>query len=154
MKILIRAVGRIREPWLRDGIQEYRKRLARYCQVEIEEVQDAPDSRPAAQRLDEEAARLLTRTRANEYVILLDLDGERLDSLRFADRLPQWMEKGGAQITFILGGSHGVSPAVRARANERISLSELTFTHAMARLILLEQIYRAYRIGAGDPYHK
>lgn len=154
MKICIRAVGRIRESWIRDGIQEYRKRLSRYCQVVIDEVQDAPDSRPAAQRLNEEAARLLNRTRAHEYVIHLDLSGERVDSLQFAERLPQWLEKGGAQITFVLGGSHGVAPTVAARANARISLSDLTFTHAMARLILLEQVYRAFRIRAGEPYHK
>lgn len=154
MRVLIRAVGKIREPWIRDGIAEFTKRLSRYCRVEIDEVADAPDTLPVERVLQEEGERLLARIRPTEFVILSALDGERLDSVTFSSRMSQWMEEGGAQVTFVLGGSNGVSPAVTARANARLSLSDLTFPHAMARLVLLEQIYRAFRIRSGEPYHK
>ncbi len=154
MRILLRAAGKIREPWIRDGIAEFRKRLTRYCTVEIDEIEDSPDSLPIERVLADEGVRFLSRIRPGEYVVLLDLGGMQLDSLEFAAKLPVWLEKGGAAVTFVIGGSNGVSAEVTRRANERIRLSDLTFPHSMARLILLEQLYRAFRIRSGEPYHK
>jgi 23S rRNA (pseudouridine1915-N3)-methyltransferase len=154
MRILIRTVGKIREPWLKDGITEYRKRLTRYCELEIVEVDDSPDTLSALKALSEEGARLLSHIKPTEYVVLLDLVGGKDHSPGFAARLSGWLERGGASVTFVIGGSNGVSPEVIGRANALFCLSDLTFTHAMARLILLEQLYRAFRIISGEPYHK
>ena len=154
MRIYIRAVGKIRESWIRDGIKEFRKRLSRYCTVEIEEVEDSPDNLSADRAIAEESWRILSRIKPSEYVVLLDLSGNKMDSPAFSAKLSDWMERGGASVTFVIGGSNGVSAEMSARANARFCLSDLTFTHAMARLILLEQLYRAYRIISGEPYHK
>lgn len=154
MRIIIRAVGKIRESWLKDGISEFSKRLSRYSIVEIDEVNDSPDTISIERLLAEEGLRLLSRIKPAEFVILLDLAGSKENSHSFALKLTDWMEHGGASVTFVIGGSNGVSPEVISRANARFCLSDLTFTHAMARLILLEQLYRAFRILNGEPYHK
>ncbi|HEY5466130.1 MAG TPA: 23S rRNA (pseudouridine(1915)-N(3))-methyltransferase RlmH [Clostridia bacterium] len=154
MRILIRAVGKIRETWIKDGIAEFRKRLSRYSTVEIDEVEDSPDSLTIERVLFDEGGRLLAHIKPTEYVVLLDLAGSKLDSTGFASKLSEWMEHGGASVTFVIGGSNGVSSEVSIRANARFCLSDLTFTHAMARLILLEQLYRGFRILSGEPYHK
>lgn len=154
MRIFIRAVGKIRESWIRDGIKEFQKRLSRYCTVEIDEVEDSPDSLSADRAIADECSRLLSRIKPSEHVVLLDLSGSKMDSPGLSAKLSAWMERGGASVTFVIGGSNGVSQEMSARANVRLCLSDLTFTHAMARLILLEQLYRAYRINSGEPYHK
>jgi 23S rRNA (pseudouridine1915-N3)-methyltransferase len=154
MRILIRAVGKIREAWIKDGIAEFRKRLSRYTTVKIDEVEDSPDSLTIDRVLFDEGGRLLAHLNPTEFVVLLDLAGSRLDSIGFASKLTEWMERGGSSVTFIIGGSNGVSPEVSNRANAKLCLSDLTFTHAMARLILLEQLYRGFRILSGEPYHK
>ncbi len=154
MRITIRAVGKIREPWIKEGIAEFRKRLTRYCVVEIEEVDDSPDQATISTVLADEGARLLSRIKPSEFMVLLDLKGDKADSIGFAARLSGWLERGGAAVTFVIGGSNGVSSDVAARANARFCLSDLTFTHALARLLLMEQLYRAFRIQSGEPYHK
>jgi 23S rRNA (pseudouridine1915-N3)-methyltransferase len=154
MKLTVAAVGKIREPWIRAGIEEYAKRLSRFCEVSIVEVDDAPESLTLDKAVAAEGKRLLGRIRAESLVVALDPAGTPCDSVAFARRLAGWMERGGAGTVFVLGGSNGLAPDVLARATERVSLSPMTFTHAVARLLLLEQCYRAFKINAGERYHK
>lgn len=154
MKMTVLAAGRIKEKWLMCGIEEYRKRLSRYCEVKIIEIQDLPDSLPLETVLDQEGKRLLEKIRERSFVILLDLDGKKYDSVAFSKMMEKSFEEGGAEIFFVVGGSCGVSSELRKRANLRVSLSEMTFTHQMTRLLLLEQCYRGFRIIRGEPYHK
>ena len=154
MKINVLAAGHIKEKWLQQGIEEYRKRLSKYCEIKIIEIQDVPDNFPLETILEQEGKRLLDKIRERSFVILLDLEGKEYDSLAFSRMMEKSFETGGAEITFVIGGSCGVSQELRERANLRISLSEMTFTHQMTRLFLLEQCYRGFRIIRGEPYHK
>ena len=154
MKIHIIAAGKIKEKWLTEAIQEYRKRLSRYCDVEITEVPDAPDQLPKDVALAKEGEKLLSSIKEGAYVWVMDLAGDMYNSEEFSTELIKAFEKGGAEIVCVIGGSNGLSPAVIARANQRICLSPMTFTHQMTRVILLEQCYRAFRINRGEPYHK
>jgi 23S rRNA (pseudouridine1915-N3)-methyltransferase len=154
MKLQIIAAGKIREKWLQEGIAEYVKRLGKYCAVEIIEVPDSPDSLPLDTALQKEGEKMLAAIRENALVIAMDLHGKMLDSVTFSEELIRDFEKGGASVTFVIGGSNGFSPAVLARTDKRICLSPMTFTHQMTRLILLEQCYRAFKIRGGESYHK
>jgi len=154
MKIHIVAAGKVKEKWMADGIREYQKRLSRYCDVEITEVPDVSDQLPTDIALAREGAKLLAQVRDGSYVWVMDLAGKMYGSIDFSKELVQAFEKGGAEIVCIIGGSNGLSPEVLARADQRICLSPMTFTHLMTRLILLEQCYRAFRIVRGEPYHK
>lgn len=154
MKITVVAPGKIREIWLKEGIDEYKKRLSRYCEVKIIEVADAPDTLPLETILQKEGERILQKINPKDYVILLDLGGVSYDSLSFSRFLAERFSLAGAELVFIIGGSSGVSEEVRSRARERICLSPMTFTHQMARLLLLEQCYRSFRISHNEPYHK
>jgi len=154
MRIRILACGRIREPWQRGAVDEYVRRLSRFASVDMVEVDDEPDSMPEARALREEADRIRNRLRPGERFILLDVDGESFDSERFARRLDRWLVEGGAQVTFVIGSSRGVDAGLRREAAGRLSLSPMTLTHAMARILLLEQCYRAFRILGGERYHK
>ena len=154
MRLIVLAPGKVREPWLQAGIDEYIRRLSRYCLVSLQTVDDTPDSWPAEKALEEEGRRLLSRVRPQALVVALDLQGPQPDSPELARLLPEWLRSGGSEVTFIIGGSNGLAPAVLARAQAKLCLSRLTFTHQMARLILLEQCYRAFRIQSGEPYHK
>lgn len=157
MQLTIIGPGRVREKWLADGIAEFIKRLSRYATVQMIEVPDLPDSLPVDRVLAEEGEMILkalTKTRAQATVVALDLSGKQADSVQFSARLTDWLDRGGSEVVFLIGGSNGLHPSVLARAQERLSLSGMTFTHQMTRLILLEQCYRAFRIRSGEPYHK
>ena len=154
MRLRIVAAGKIREKWLSDGIAEYKKRLEKYCDVEMIEVPDAPDSLPIETALRREGEKILGAIRDGAYVVAMDLHGQLLDSIEFSRELIRSLEKGGASVTFVIAGSNGFDPQVLARADKRICLSPMTFTHQMTRLILLEQCYRAFKIRGGESYHK
>lgn len=157
--IKIVACGKIKEPWMREGIQEYTKRLKAYDKLEIVEVKDieAKESFSDAQFEQvkkEEGERLLKQIKDDEYVILLDLKGESLDSISLSKKVQDLYTQGKSKITFVIGGSLGVSKEVIQRANYRLKLSDCTFPHQLCRIILLEQIYRLFRIMHNEPYHK
>lgn len=157
MQLTIIGPGRVREKWLSDGIAEFTKRLSRYVSVQIVEVPDFPDSLPVDRVLADEGElilKALSRTRAQATIVALDISGKQTDSVQFAARLTEWIDRGGSEVVFLIGGSNGIHPTVLAKAHERLSLSPMTFTHQMTRLVLLEQCYRAFRIRSGEPYHK
>lgn len=154
MQIQIISPGKVKEKWLQAGISEFVKRLSRYCTVTLHVVADTPDSWPVARALEKEAEQILRQIKPASYVVALDLNGQQSDSEQFSCMLMQWLEKGGSEVIFVIGGSNGLSRSVLDRAQDQLCLSRLTFTHQMARLILLEQCYRAFRIQRNEPYHK
>lgn len=159
MKITVIAVGKIKEKYLRDAIAEYAKRLSKYCKLELLEVADekTPDAAsPAVERSirQKEGERILRYVREDAYVVTLEIGGQMLDSVEFSRKLERLGIQGKSHITFIIGGSIGLSPEVSSRADYALSFSKMTFPHQLMRVILLEQIYRGYWIMAGEPYHK
>ena len=159
MKITVIAVGKIKEKYLLDAIAEYAKRLSKYCKLELLEVADekTPDAAsPAVERSirQKEGERILRYVREDAYVVTLEIGGQMLDSVEFSRKLERLGIQGKSHITFIIGGSIGLSPEVSSRADYALSFSKMTFPHQLMRVILLEQIYRGYRIMAGEPYHK
>lgn len=159
MNITIIAVGKIKESFYREAVAEYRKRLGRYCRLEIVEVADepAPEHVSPAQAdaiREREAERIFRKLRDNSYVITLEITGEKYSSEKFAKKLGDLGLMGKSQLVFIIGGSLGLHQAVSARADIRISFPDMTFPHQLMRVILAEQIYRAFRIINGAPYHK
>ena len=158
MKITIVAVGKIKEKYLTAGIAEYNKRLIPYCRLEIIEVDEErmPADPSAAEKekvLAREGERLLKHVRDGSYLIVLDVRGKALSSEELAEKIDALALAGQSDVTFVIGGAFGLSPAVVAAANERLSFSRMTFTHQMIRLILVEQLYRAFKISRGEPYH-
>lgn len=159
MKISLLVVGKLKETAYKLLVDEYVKRLSTYAQVVIEEVTDekTPDNASFKQQeaiKEKEGDKLLGKIKDDDFVALFDIKGTSFDSISFAKWLETAAEKSGAHITFIIGGSLGVSDKLKRRANTTISFSALTFTHQMMRVIVLEQIYRAYRINNNQPYHK
>ena len=159
MKIKIYAIGKIKEAYLKVGIEEYVTRIKPYCNIEIIEVKDEPISdNPSAKDIekakDNEGKRVIKLLKNNEYLIALDLNKKQFKSEQFADFLMQKLTENGSSISFVIGGSYGLSDELKARSNYSISLSDLTFLHQMSRLILLEQIYRAFKILNKEVYHK
>lgn len=159
MKITLITVGKIKEKFFEDAIREYSKRLSRYCKLEIIQVADekTPDGAgPAleAQIKEREGQRILSHMKDGSYVIALAIEGRMLDSVAFSEKLSQLGVRGVSQIVFVIGGSLGLSPQVMKRADYALSFSPMTFPHQLMRVILLEQIYRSFRIAAGEPYHK
>jgi 23S rRNA (pseudouridine1915-N3)-methyltransferase len=159
MNITILAVGKIKEAFFTDAIAEYRKRLSKYCSLEILQVADekTPDKASAAleeQIREKEGARLLSKIKESSYVITLEIEGNMLDSVELSQFLREKMVQGESHITFVIGGSLGLSQSVRKRAQMALSFSKMTFPHQLMRIILLEQIYRSFRILNGEPYHK
>lgn len=159
LQIKILAVGRIKEHYLKEGIREYTKRLGGYIRLEMVEVEDeaCPEKASGAeeQRIrQKEGERLLKGVSAQDYVILLDLEGKEISSPGLAGFLEERALSGQSNIVFIIGGSLGIAEEVRSRANFRWSFSKLTFPHQLIRLVLLEQIYRACKINKNEPYHK
>jgi 23S rRNA (pseudouridine1915-N3)-methyltransferase len=157
--IRIIACGKVKEAWMRDGIQEYLKRLRPYEKVEIIETADekTPDDGSEAeyrQILKKEGERLLKQIRDDDYVILLDLKGKELRSEALAEKLQDIYSYEGSRIDFVIGGSLGVSEDLIRRADFRWKLSDCTFPHQLCRVIVLEQIYRSFRILRNEPYHK
>ncbi len=159
MKIRILSVGKLKEDYLREAVSEYSKRLGRYCTLEIIEVADEKTPEHASKAEEEqikktEGERLLKNVRDGDYVIALAIEGEMPDSVELAQKIGQLAVQGNSSICFLIGGSLGLSPEVLQRADERISFSRLTFPHQLMRVILLEQIYRSFRIINKEPYHK
>lgn len=159
MNITVVSVGKLKEKYLKDGIAEYSKRLSRYCSLNLIEVADekAPENlsdNDMIQVKEREGERILKHVKDSMYVIALDLDGKMHTSEQFADKLEKLSLQGNSQIVFIIGGSLGLSDGVLGRSNEKISFSKMTFPHQLMRLILLEQVYRAFKINRNEPYHK
>lgn len=154
MKIRIICPGKIREKWLTEGIAEYTKRLGRYCSVEITEVADSPDSLPPDKALAAEGDLILSKISPRDVVWAMDLHGKMMTSEELSEILIDDMERGGASVTVVIGGSNGLDPRVTSRADRRICLGKVTYTHQMTRLLLLEQIYRGFKIAGGEKYHK
>lgn len=158
MKIRIIAVGKIKEDYLKMGINEYIKRLSNYANVEMIEVNDSftkSDTPSEIKKvLESEAERILKHIKNDDYVIGLDLNKKQFDSIEFSSYLDKAFVKGDSTITFCIGGSYGFYDTVKNRFNDSFSLSKMTFIHQMSRLILLEQIYRAFKINRNEIYHK
>lgn len=159
MKIRILCVGKIKEKFMREALGEYSKRLSRYIKLEITEVVDekTPDSaseKEENQIREKEAERLLKQIRQEDYVIALAIDGKMYDSMAFSKKLDRFGVLGRGSVVFVIGGSLGLGEQVLERADESISFSKMTFPHQLMRVILLEQIYRGYRILRNEPYHK
>lgn len=158
MKIKIYCIGKIKEQYLKDGINEYLKRISPYSNIEIVEVidskvKDNPNKADIEKAKNEEGERVL-RLLKNDYLIGLDLNKSEFTSEEFASFIQKKMVEGGSSISFVIGGSYGLSDELKKRCNTSISLSKLTFLHQMTRLILLEQIYRAFKILNNETYHK
>jgi len=156
VKIKIVCVGKIKENYLNQGISEYLKRLSGYSSAEIIEVKDEKISTNTSEEKikETEANRILEKINDKDYVFLLDLKGKSLSSEEFALKMDELISKGIGNYCFIIGGSLGVSDVVRKRADFSLSFSKLTFTHQMMRLLLLEQIYRCFKINNNETYHK
>lgn len=159
MKITLITVGKIKEKYLKDAIAEYSKRLSKYCRLEIIEVNDekTPDQAGAAAEegiRQKEAERILKYVKEDAYVITLEIQGEMLESEELAEKIDQLGIQGKSHIIFVIGGSIGLGTAVLKRSDYALSFSKMTFPHQLMRVILLEQIYRSYRIIHGEPYHK
>ena len=158
MNIDIICVGKVKEPYLRDAIAEYAKRLGRYCRLTILEVADEKTPEHASDGLQrqikaKEGERIARHIKPDAFVIALVIDGRQLDSVGFARTISQLGLRGVSRIQFVIGGSIGLDDAIVARANYRLSFSKMTFPHQLMRVIVLEQIYRASKINAGEPYH-
>lgn len=159
MNIKIIGVGKIKEKYIREGIDEFRKRLSRYCSLSIIEVKDekAPENlseKEVEGIKNKEGEKILKKIPPNSYVIPLVIDGNQLSSEALSEKISNLMVTGTQDITFIIGGSLGLSDDVIKKSNFKISFSNMTFPHQLMRLILLEQVYRGFRIMKGEPYHK
>lgn len=158
MRITIATVGKIKEKYLTAGIAEFTKRLSPYCRLNIVEVDEErmPENPSDAEKnkaLDKEAERLLKQVRPESYLFVLDVAGQQASSEELAKKLNSLGLSGKSDITFIIGGAFGLSQNLLKAADERLSFSKMTFTHQMIRLLLVEQIYRAFKINRGEPYH-
>ncbi len=159
LSIDVCCVGKLKESYLSDAVADYAKRLGRYCRLRILEVSDepAPERASLAQQeqiLQKEGARLLSRIDGRAYVVALAIDGRMFDSVGLSAFLSERAVRGDSRIAFVIGGSLGLSDEVLARADLKWSFSKLTFPHGIARLLLLEQVYRGFRILSNEPYHK
>lgn len=159
MKITILAVGKIKEKYFTGAVQEYAKRLSRYCKLEIIEVADEKTPDGASAKEEElirrkEGERLMKYLREDAHVIVLAIEGKQTTSEGFADKLNRLGLQGKSHVVFVIGGSIGLAQEVQNRADELLSFSKMTFPHQLMRVVLLEQIYRGYRIIHGEPYHK
>ncbi|MFT9598764.1 23S rRNA (pseudouridine(1915)-N(3))-methyltransferase RlmH [Mesobacillus sp.] len=159
MNISIVTVGKLKEKYLKQGIEEYLKRLGSYAKVEVIEVPDekAPEELSETEMIQvkqKEGERILAKIGLDTYVIALAINGKLKSSEELADTLDKLATYGKSKIAFVIGGSLGLSDEVLKRADEQLSFSKMTFPHQLMRLILVEQIYRAFRINRGEPYHK
>ena len=159
MKITLLTVGKIKEKYWTLAIDEYKKRLGRYCTLEIIETADekTPDNASDKEEQmirDKEGERLAAKLKDNAYVIAMAINGKAYDSEGLAAHIDQLCIRGESHLVFVIGGSLGLSEHILKIADEKISFSRLTFPHQLMRVILLEQIYRCFRINHGEPYHK
>ncbi|WP_310604227.1 23S rRNA (pseudouridine(1915)-N(3))-methyltransferase RlmH [Anaerosporobacter sp.] len=159
MKITVLCVGKIKEKYFTLGIDEYTKRLSRYCKLEIIEVPDekTPDNASENEELQikaKEGDKLLRYIKDNAYVIALAIEGKMLTSEELSEKMEQLGVNGDSNVVFVIGGSLGLDKRILDRADYKLSFSKMTFPHQMMRMVLLEQVYRGYRIMKGEPYHK
>lgn len=159
MKITCVVVGKIKEKYFMDAIKEYSKRLGRYCKLEILELADekTPDGASEAEEQairEKEGERILKTLKDDAYVIALAIEGKMLDSVELSRKIESLGISGTSHIAFVIGGSLGLAPAVMKRADYALSFSRMTFPHQLMRVVLLEQLYRSYRIMKNEPYHK
>ncbi len=159
MNIHIVCVGKCRERFWKEAVAEYSKRLSRFCKLTVTELADEkiPDNAgPAAEAavLEKEGERILSALRPNEFVVTLCVEGRQKDSVRFAEFIRESALAGKSNLAFVIGGSLGLAEAVKQRSGLRLSFSEMTFPHQLMRVILLEQLYRAFKINANETYHK
>lgn len=159
MKISIICVGKVKEKFYTQAIQEYTKRLSRYCKLEIIELQDEKTPDHASEQVNlnikaKEGDRILSSIKDDTYVIALAIEGKMLDSVELSDKIDKLGISGTSHIAFVIGGSLGLDERVLNRADYKLSFSKMTFPHQLMRVVLLEQIYRSYRIMMNEPYHK
>lgn len=159
MKIKIICVGKLKEKYLKDGILEYTKRLSRFCKTEIIEVNDEKIPDNASKSLEDiviknEGEKILKHIQKGEYIISLCVEGKSISSTELADNLKNITLSGNSTITFIIGGSLGIDEKIKNMSDYKLSFSKMTFPHQLMRLILLEQIYRAFKINSNEEYHK
>lgn len=159
MPVSIVCVGRLRERFYADAAEEYLKRLKRIMPVNVVEIPDEPEPAQPSDKLNEavmrrEGEKILARIGAQDYVIALCIEGKQCASPELAEKLQGLFTQGRSRVTFVIGGSLGLHPDVVRRADERMSMSRMTFPHQLARVMLLEQLFRAAKINAGERYHK
>ena len=156
MKIKIIALGKIKEKFLKDGIDEFLKRLKPYASVEIVELVpvEIKDENLIQRTLEQESEKILANIQPNSYVVTLEIQGKQLSSEDFAAKINEITNSGISELVFIIGSSCGISSKVSQRADFKLSMSKMTFLHQFARLLLIEQIYRAFKILKGETYHK
>lgn len=156
MKIKIIALGKIKEKFLKDGIDEFLKRLTPYTPIEIVELQpiEIKDENLTQKILDEEGEKILAHIKPQSYVITMEINGKQFSSEEFSSQLETLINDGTTEVVFVIGSSCGISKNVSNRANIKMSMSKMTFLHQFARLLLVEQIYRAFKIMRHETYHK
>ncbi|RCW63381.1 23S rRNA (pseudouridine(1915)-N(3))-methyltransferase RlmH [Saliterribacillus persicus] len=159
MKITIISVGKLKEKYLKQGIAEYVKRLGAYTNMELIEVADekAPENMSEADQEEvknKEGKKILSKISPDSYIISLEIMGQMVTSEKFAEKIDQLMIHGKSKIVFVIGGSLGLSDEVKERSDYALSFSKMTLPHQLMRLVLVEQVYRAFRIMRGEPYHK
>ncbi|MFL0250882.1 23S rRNA (pseudouridine(1915)-N(3))-methyltransferase RlmH [Clostridium neuense] len=159
MNITLITVGKLKEKYLKEAILEYSKRLSRYCKIDIIELQDEKTPENASSKeealiKEKEGEKILSSIKDNMYVVALDLNGKMLSSEEFSAFIDDLGLRGNSNIAFVIGGSLGLSKAVLNRADYKLCFSKMTFPHQLFRVMLLEQIYRGFRISRGEPYHK
>ncbi|MBR9944968.1 23S rRNA (pseudouridine(1915)-N(3))-methyltransferase RlmH [Clostridiaceae bacterium Marseille-Q4145] len=159
MKITVISVGKIKEKYFTGAIEEYAKRLSRYCKLDLIEVPDEKTPDGASEGLElqikeKEGERILQKIPDGAFVVALAIDGKMLDSEELAGQMERWNVCGISHVVFLIGGSLGLAPTVLKRADYKLSFSKMTFPHQLMRVILLEQVYRSFRIRNHEPYHK
>lgn len=154
MQIHVVTAGKVKQAWLREGIAEYSKRIQPYMDLDIVEVADASDQEIPGRAVEQESERLWAKVKPGSFVVALDLAGQQMDSVSFAENLEKWLELGGSQIYVLIGGSLGFSRSLLEKCQVRFSMGPMTFPHQLARLVFLEQVYRACKINHHEKYHK
>lgn len=159
MNLTIITVGKLKEKYLKDAVEEYSKRLSRYCKINIVEVQDEKTPENASKKdediiKEKEGSRISKHISDSMYVVAMDLKGNTMTSEQFSDLIGNLGLQGRSNIAFIIGGSLGVSKEILQRADYKLCFSRMTFPHQLFRVMLLEQIYRGFKIMKGEPYHK
>ena len=158
MKVTLICVGKVKEKFYRDAIKEYEKRLGAYIKLNTIEISDekvkVENDSEIALAMEKEGNNILSKIKDNQYVITLEILGKNLSSEEFASKIDNLMLTGKSDVAFVIGGSYGLSDSVKKRSDFALSFSRMTFPHQMMRVVLLEQVYRAYRIITGASYHK
>ena len=156
MNIKIIAVGKIKEKFTKLAIEEYEKRLGAYCSLILTEIpaQEIKDENLAQKYMEAEAEKILAKIKPDSYVITLEIQGKSLSSVEFAQKLKNISAEGTNEVVFVIGGANGLAQSVSSRADFKLSFSKMTFTHQFARVLLYEQIYRAFKINSNESYHR